>query len=68
MERVMVNKCQCAKCGDIIESKYTHDFVSCSCGAIFTDGGTSYIRRGFTDISDIIDLSEYEEDLDGSIT
>lgn len=33
------------------------------CGAIFTDGGKSYIRRGAKDLSDIIDLSEtYEEE------
>jgi len=62
-EVVVVNKCQCAKCGDVIESKHRHDFVRCGCGAIFTDGGRSYIRRGATDLSDIIDLSEtYEEE------
>lgn len=41
------NKCQCMKCGDIIESKYRHDFVRCECGITFTDGGVDgYIRRG----------------------
>jgi hypothetical protein len=58
---VVVNKCQCARCLDIIESKHRHDFVQCSCGAIFTDGGTEYIRRG-GEIENIIDMSEtYEE-------
>jgi hypothetical protein len=57
-EVVLVNKCQCRSCGDIIESKHRHDFVRCGCGAIFTDGGTSYIRRGAKDFSDIIDMSE----------
>ena len=58
---VVVNKCQCAVCLDIIESKHRHDFVQCSCGAIFTDGGTEYIRRG-GEIVNIIDMSEtYEE-------
>lgn len=66
-EVVVVNKCQCRHCGDIIESKHRHDFVSCKCGAIFTDGGTAYIRRGAKDLNDIIDLSEtymeeYESD------
>lgn len=62
-EVVVTNKCQCRKCGDIIESKSCHSFVSCKCGAIFTDGGTSYIRRGAKDINDIIDMSEtYEEE------
>ena len=58
---VVVNKCQCAKCLDIIESRIRHDFVRCKCGAIFTDGGTEYVRRG-GDIENIIDMSEtYEE-------
>jgi len=58
--RVIRNRCQCRQCEDIIESTNRHDFVRCRCGAIFTDGGTAYIRRGFTNIDDIIDLSEYE--------
>ena len=57
-EVVVINKCQCTKCGDIIESKHRHDYVSCNCGAIFTDGGTEYIRRGFTSEADILDMSE----------
>ena len=58
---VVVNKCQCAKCLDIIESRHRHDFVQCKCGAIFTDGGTEYVRRG-GEIENIIDMSEtYEE-------
>ena len=58
---VVVNKCQCARCLDVIESRHRHDFVQCSCGAIFTDGGTEYIRRG-GEIENIIDMSEtYEE-------
>ena len=62
-EVVLVNKCQCRKCEDIIESTHRHDFVRCKCGAIFTDGGKSYIRRGAMDLTDIIDMSEtYEEE------
>jgi hypothetical protein len=40
------NKAQCGNCKDIIESKYHYDFVSCSCGDIFVDGGDSYWRAG----------------------
>jgi hypothetical protein len=59
---VVRNQCQCRQCGDIIESVHRHDFVRCGCGAIFTDGGRSYIRRGAADFSNIIDMSEtYEE-------
>jgi len=61
---VLVNKCQCALCLDIIESKSRHAFVNCKCGAIFTDGGTSYIRRG-GQLDKIIDMSEtYEENFE----
>ena len=61
---VVINKCQCALCLDIIESKSRHAFVNCKCGAIFTDGGTSYIRRG-GQLDKIIDMSEtYEEDFE----
>jgi hypothetical protein len=66
-EVIVVNKCQCRKCGDIIESKHRHAFVRCGCGAIFTDGGTSYIRRGATDLNNIIDMSEsYEEEYESN--
>ena len=43
---IIRNAAQCAKCGDTIESTYQHDFVSCSCGAIFVDGGHDYLRAG----------------------
>ena len=62
-EVIVVNRCQCVKCMDIIESKHRHDFVSCKCGAIFTDGGKDYVRRGAESLSDIIDMTEsYEEE------
>jgi hypothetical protein len=59
--RIISNKCQCQKCGDIIESIYRHDFKYCKCGLIFTDGGKDYIRRGFKNLGDIIDLTVYEK-------
>jgi hypothetical protein len=47
------NKAKCRHCGDIIESKHPHDFVSCSCfknegntTGIFVDGGNDYWRQG----------------------
>lgn len=40
------NRCRCRRCGSIIESKHRHDFIRCACGAIFTDGGRDYVRRG----------------------
>jgi len=47
VERVIIrNSALCSKCGDEIESKHVHDFVRCSCGAAFVDGGHDYLRRG----------------------
>ena len=58
--RIVHNRCKCKKCGDIIESKSVHDFVMCSCGATFTDGGHEYIRRG-GNLAMIEDMDEYEK-------
>jgi hypothetical protein len=40
-------KIKCKTCGDIIQSMYRHDFVSCTCGNIFIDGGSDYTRMGY---------------------
>lgn len=56
------NKAQCRQCEDIIESKHRHDFIKCSCEAIFIDGGREYLRRGAKDMFDVIELSEYTDD------
>ena len=52
---IVENKAMCNKCGDVISSKHSHDFVSCSCGAISVDGGQEYIRRvgSLKDMSDM---------------
>lgn len=63
--KILRNRCRCKNCETIIESKHRHDMVHCACGNVFTDGGTSYIRRGwsgFMDVNDAIeDMTEYEE-------
>ena len=38
--------CECMLCKDIIQSKHQHDFVRCSCGKSFVDGGDKYLRCG----------------------
>lgn len=55
MTKLIHNRIRCNKCGDIIESKYTHDFVQCSCGQCFVDGGHDYMRVS----GDYTDLSEW---------
>lgn len=58
-KKILVNKIQCKKCKDIIESKYVHDFKWCVCRNIAVDGGLEYLRR-VGNIEDIIELSEFE--------
>jgi len=52
-----LNAARCLKCGSVIISHYTHDFVWCACHNIFVDGGPSYMRRG----GPAIDDGSYEE-------
>lgn len=59
--KIIHNRAKCKLCGDVIESKHRHDFVSCKCGEIFVDGGHDYIRRGAKDMSNIIDMDEVED-------
>ena len=59
---ITYNAAQCLRCGDTIESKHRHDFQSCSCGAVFVDGGLDYLRRG-GDPADFRDLSRSEHPL-----
>ena len=58
-KKILVNKIQCKKCKDIIESKYVHDFNWCVCRNIAVDGGLEYLRR-VGNLEDIIELSEFE--------
>lgn len=45
MKRIVRNAIRCRHCGDAIESKSVHDFVTCTCGACSVDGGYEYLRR-----------------------
>ncbi|MBQ5970290.1 MAG: hypothetical protein IJL52_09295 [Clostridia bacterium] len=54
------NAIRCKKCGDVIESRYTHDFKMCSCGAVGVDGGHEY-QRLIGELEDIENLSIVEE-------
>ena len=64
MKKLILNRLKCKKCGDVIESKYTHDFIQCTCGAIFVDGGLSYARSGgnLEDIEDLRIYHDFEEE------
>ena len=58
-KKILVNKIQCKKCNDIIESKNVHDFKWCNCKSIAVDGGLEYLRR-VGNPEDIIELSKFE--------
>jgi hypothetical protein len=53
----MRNRIRCRKCGDIIESKTRHDYVTCKCGAVAVDGGSSYMSA----LGNPADMEELEE-------
>lgn len=61
LTKILKNSIRCNKCGEILVSKHTHDFVPCKCfrdsdgkEGVACDGGTSYLRR-------LGDLDGYEE-------
>lgn len=54
------NALKCKLCGDIIESKSTHDLVWCKCGKCYIDGGKDYVRYGAEKRDDVLLLTEYE--------
>ena len=63
------NAIKCLMCNTILESKYRHNYVQCSCpNQTFNDGGLSYNRVGGKDLSLIENLCEYrtltQEDYD----
>ena len=54
------NSVRCLVCNTILESKYRHNYVQCSCpNQTFNDGGLDYNRVGGKDLSLIENLCEY---------
>ena len=54
---ILRNSAKCALCSDEIQSNHRHDFNTCSCGAIYVDGGLDYIRQGANNFDELIDTS-----------
>lgn len=63
MEKIIRNAIKCKHCGDIIESKHCHDFVTCSCECCSVDGGHDYLRRTFKHSRDE-DFEELSESIE----
>lgn len=55
------NAIKCLECNTVLESKYRHDFSSCSCpNQASTDGGLVYQRISARDLSKVENLSEHK--------
>lgn len=65
--KILKNKIQCNKCGDVIESCSVHDFKFCRCGAVAVDGGHEYLRRcgSREDITELSELETEDDTADG---
>lgn len=50
-QKIIKNMAQCLLCGDVIESKYRHDYRSCKCLNLSIDGGHFYIKRSLKILS-----------------
>lgn len=63
MEKIISNKIQCKHCGEIIEPKSVHNFVTCKGGPCSVDDGLYYLRRCYktSKEADCIELSVVEE-------
>lgn len=58
---IIQNAVQCGSCGEIMNSTHVHDYVTCSCPfRVGADGGSDYLKR-VGDMSQIIDLSVYDD-------
>lgn len=55
---ILRNSAKCLLCGDEIESKHVHDFVTCSCGQLSVDGGKQYLKRCYSSLDEWEDTSE----------
>lgn len=42
---IVRNSALCLECGAEIVSEYRHHAVTCPCGTVMVDGGSSYLRR-----------------------
>ena len=62
MEKILVNRIRCNRCGDVITSEHRNALKWCKCGSVAVDGGTDYLRRFTGDTSSsFTELSEYDD-------
>ena len=57
IEQIIHSTATCKKCGEVLVSRYRHDYVMCTCdNKTMLDGGNDYQRFGGKDIR-LVDLS-----------
>lgn len=61
MTRLVCNMMRCNHCMNVLISHHAHDYKECSCGKVFIDGGTDYLRRGYSAIEDYTEMSLYSD-------
>jgi hypothetical protein len=61
LQRIVRNSARCLECFEEVESKNTHDFVTCSCGNLSVDGGKDYLKRSFDTVWE--ETSEWEDEV-----
>lgn len=62
MTKILKNIIKCNSCGDVIESRNSHDYKVCSCGKCAVYGGLKELKRDYVfSPNDYTDLSETEE-------
>jgi hypothetical protein len=63
-KQIILNRIQCKNCKDIITSRHVHDFVTCKCSNVSTDGGLEYQHISFKESCkhDIKNLILYSDD------
>lgn len=64
-KKLIKNQAQCLLCNDIITSTSLHNFVTCKCGNLSVDGGNYYAKRLYEKKESYLDLSEYEDIVQG---
>lgn len=42
---ILRNSAMCGDCWQEIVSRHRHDYITCSCGQVSIDGGSSYLKR-----------------------
>lgn len=51
---------RCLRCDDELYSGHRHDLRWCTCGAVFVDGGSDYLRIG-GELADFVRISREVE-------